>query len=301
VLRSLFRLFVAGSCITSALYVPPAHAATRSDVGGSIHPDRVPLSSQALLFQDDFGDRNYTVAGGADGLTWSLIGGDASVDDVDGSFQLGVDRGISFIATNQRIAGDEYTLRFDGCITWGAPGRIVVLDKDANNYYSVGLGEQAGIYRKLNGSEVQLHTDPESLVRLPHGSAGTGAFKVYPHNTGSSVVIEADKAGDGVDYDIEIVDADPAAVAMFTQTGIGMMSGGGEPYSPWFYLDNVAIYEGLVVDPYDPVMYYVDQSHPLASDVNPGTESLPWRTIQKAADTTSASRSRMGAVALLVR
>ncbi|MFN2133343.1 MAG: hypothetical protein ACK2VD_22660 [Anaerolineae bacterium] len=274
-LRSLFRLFVAVSCIASALCVLPAHAATRSHVGGSVHPDRAPLSSQALLFQDDFGDRNYTVAGGADGLTWSLIAGDASVDDVDGSFQLGVDRGISLIATNQRIAGDEYTLRFDGRITWGAPGGIVVLDKDANNYYSVGLGEQAGIYRKLNGSEVQLHTDPESLVRLPHRSAQTGAFGVYPHNAGSSIAIEADKAGDGVDYDIEIVDADPAAVATFTQTGIRMVSGGGEPCSPWFYIDNVAIYERLVVDSYAPVTYYVDQSHPLASDGNPGTESLP--------------------------
>ncbi len=31
--------------------------------------------------------------------------------------------------------------------------------------------------------------------------------------------------------------------------------------------------------------YYVDQNHPEASDTNPGTESLPWLTIQKAADT----------------
>jgi hypothetical protein len=31
-------------------------------------------------------------------------------------------------------------------------------------------------------------------------------------------------------------------------------------------------------------IYYVDQAHPSASDSNPGTESLPWRTIQKAAN-----------------
>ncbi len=34
--------------------------------------------------------------------------------------------------------------------------------------------------------------------------------------------------------------------------------------------------------------YYVDQNHPEASDTNPGTESLPWLTIQKAADTIIA-------------
>lgn len=32
-------------------------------------------------------------------------------------------------------------------------------------------------------------------------------------------------------------------------------------------------------------VYYVDQDHPAASDENPGTEDLPWMTIQKAADT----------------
>jgi hypothetical protein len=67
-----------------------------------------------------------------------------------------------------------------------------------------------------------------------------------------------------------------------------MLSAGGEPYSPWFYIDNLAIYDGLVVNPYEPLTYYVDQSHPQASDANPGTESLPWLTIQHAADTVWA-------------
>ncbi len=243
---------------------------------------------QTLLYQDDFEDGDYTQAQGANGLTWSVVSGGASVNSIDGSFQLGVNRGLALIATTQRITGNEYTVRLDGRITWSTPGRIVVLYKDENNYYSVGLGNQPGIYRKLNGSEVQLHTDPESLVRLPHGSAVTGTFKVYVHNTGQSIVVKADKAGDGVDYDIEILDADPAAVAMFTHTGIGMMSGGDEPNPPWFYIDDLAIYDGLLVDSYTPATYYVDQNHPQASDDNPGTESLPWLTIQKAADSVWA-------------
>ena len=248
-------------------------------------------AAQSLIYQDNFEDGNFTTADGPNGLTWSLIAGGASVDDVDGSLQLGVNRGSSLIVTDQTIAGDEYTLGFTGRITWSAPGRIVVLYKDANNYYSVGLGEQAGIYRKLNGSEVALHEDPEDLIRLPHGSGETGEFKVYVHNTGSSIILKADKAGDGVDYDIEILDTDPAAVAKFTNTVVGMMSAGGDPYPPWFYIDNVAIYEGLVLDPYPPATYYVDQNHPNASDINPGTEDLPWRTIQKAADTVWAGDS----------
>lgn len=35
-------------------------------------------------------------------------------------------------------------------------------------------------------------------------------------------------------------------------------------------------------------IYYVDQNHPKASDENPGTEDLPWKTINKAAQTLEA-------------
>ena len=276
--RSLWRSVLISLWTFSSLWAQPADS--------NNNPSQA--VNQALIYQDNFEDGDYTSPDGPDGLTWSLIGGGAGVDDVDGSLQLGVDRGYSLIAIDQTIPGDEYTLRLDGRITWSTPGRIVVLYIDANNYYSVGLGEQTGIYRKLNGSEVCLHEDPEGLIRLPHGSAESGDFKVYVHNTGSSIFLRADKAGDGVDYDIEIIDSDPAAVAMFTHTGVGMMSGGGTPGSPWFYSDNVAIYEGLVLDPYIPVTYYVDQNHPDASDDNPGTEDLPWLTIQKAADSVWA-------------
>ncbi len=277
--RLVSRLFILSLWILASFWAQPAISQTAL-------PGQ--YVAQSLTFQDDFEDGDYTTADGANGLTWSLQAGGAGVDEVDGSHQLGVDRGYSLIVTSQTIPGDEYTLRFAGRITWSTPGRIVVLYKDPMNYYSVGLGGQTGIYRKMNGSEVQLHEDPEDLVRLPHGRGESGGFKVYIHNTGSSILLKADKSGDGVDYDIEVTDTDPAAIALFKNTGVGMLSTGGDVGSPWFYLDNVAIYEGLVLDPYIPVTYYVDQNHPNASDNNPGTANLPWLTIQKAADTVWA-------------
>jgi hypothetical protein len=210
------------------------------------------------------------------------------VDDVDGSQRLGAHRGGSFVVTTQQVPADEYTLCFDGRITWSEPGRIVVLYKDADNYYSIGLGGQPGIYRTMDGAEGQLHDDPEGLLRLPHARAASGAFKVYVHNTGQSIVIKADRAGDGVDYDVEIVDSNPRAVATFTHTGVGLMTTSDDAGLPWFYADDVAIYDQLIADVYEPVTYTVDRNHPQASDDNPGTETLPWRTIQKAADSVLA-------------
>jgi hypothetical protein len=95
--------------------------------GREVRPPVGRTPSQNLLYQDDFEDGDFTTADGAGGLAWELIAGDASVDSVDGSLQLGVDRGYALVATTQRIASDEYTLRFTGRITWSAPGRIVVL------------------------------------------------------------------------------------------------------------------------------------------------------------------------------
>jgi len=286
----LFRLFILAHLILSNLFIVPqiSSAHVYEPQGEGVLPTPVQMPAQTLIYQDNFEDGDFVNADGANGLTWNVIVGNASVDSVEGSLQLGVDRGYSLIATTQNIVSDEYTLRFAGRITWSTPGRIVVLYRDLNNYYSIGLGEQPGIYRKLNGIEVQLHEDPDSLIRLPHGSGETGIFKVYVHNTGQFIIIKADQAGDGVDYDIEILDTDSAAVAEFTQTGIGMLSTDNQPDPPWFYVDNLSIYNGLVLDPYTPVTYYVDQNHPQASDDNPGTESLPWLTIQKAADTVWA-------------
>ncbi len=276
------RLLTMLSLALAGLTVLPESAEAQSPGGSAAIAAAVPL------YQDDFQDGDFTHASGPNGLTWSVVAGHATVDSIGGSLQLGVDRGDSLIVTDQRIPSDDYTLRFDGSITWSAPGRVVVLYKDANNYYSVGLGSQTGIYRRLNGVETQLHEDPEDLVRLPHAGLATGAFKVYAHNTGQAVVVRADKAGDGVDYDIEIVDTNPTAVATFKNTGVGMLSAGGTPEPPWFYCDNVKIYSGMVLDPYTPVTYYVDKSHPQANDTNPGTESLPWKTIQKAANSVRA-------------
>jgi hypothetical protein len=240
------------------------------------------------VFQDDFEDGNYTHVAGADGLSWQLVSGGASVDQVDGSQQLGVERGDSLIVSSQDMGLEAYTLRFQARLTWSAPGRVVVLYQDVDNYYAVGIGGDSGIYRRLNGVEEQLHDDPQSLVRLEHGSAVSDTFKVYVRRAGQTVEIKVDRAGDGVDYDIEVLDNNPAAAAAFADTKIGVQNAGSDPGTAWFYVDNLAVYDGLLEDPYDPQTYFVDNEHPLANDANPGTASQPWATIQHAADTVLA-------------
>ena len=271
---------VAAPLVALPVRVTGVSPSAASEVAGS--------SAESLLYHDDFEDGDFTSADGDNGLGWEVVAGSAVVDSVDDDQQLGVDRGGSLVATIQRIPADEYTVCFEGRVTWSEAGRIVVLYKDDQNYYSVGVGGQPGIYRTMNGVEVELHDDPEGLLRLPHARAATGDFKVYASNTGREIVLKADKAGDGVDYDIEIVDSDPEAVATFTDTSIGVMSEDGEVGRPWFYIDDVAIYDELIVDAYEPATYYVDRSHPQASDPNPGTADLPWETIQHGADSVLA-------------
>jgi len=130
--RPIYRFLIVASLMLSGLMraVPVSSAHVDAPEGESDPPAQVQLPAQAILFQDDFEDGDFTNADGAGGLAWSVIAGNASVDSVDSSLQLGVYRGYTLMATTQNIAGDEYTLRCAGRITWSTPGRIVVLYKD---------------------------------------------------------------------------------------------------------------------------------------------------------------------------
>lgn len=57
----------------------------------------------------------------------------------------------------------------------------------------------------------------------------------------------------------------------------------------WFSLKTFLVAGALIVASQSyATTYYVDQSHSGANDANPGTETSPWRTIQKAANTLVA-------------
>lgn len=246
------------------------------------------ISFSSVLYQDQFNDGDFETAEGSDGLSWTIIEGNAEVKDRNGSNMLGVYRGTSTIVTEQTISSPEYTLRCDVSNTWSENGRLIVLYIDQDNFYSVGIGGDPGIFRRMNGSETRLYEDKGSIIRLPHAAPSNGSFKIYVKNDGSSITIKADRAGDGVDYDAEIRDADPQAVSRFVDTKIGMMTHKGSAvYSPWFFIDNVEIHDVLVEDPRVPAVYYVDSA--TGDDTRTLQEAqssdTPWKTIQKAADT----------------
>ena len=56
--------------------------------------------------------------------------------------------------------------------------------------------------------------------------------------------------------------------------------------SPWFYILSMLLI--FITNQLIAGTYYVDCNHPSASDLNPGTLSLPWLTIQHAAETLVA-------------
>jgi len=238
-----------------------------------------------ILYQDDFEDGNYTTADGPDGLSWELVAGNASVSSSDGSKRLGVYRGNSLIVTTQAISTGEFTYQVDIRNTWREPGRLVFLYVDPDNYYSLGIAGDPGIFRMMNGVEDKLFTDP-GLIRLPHASRSSATFKVYANNNGNTITIQVDKGGDGVDYDAEIVDTTAEAVTRFVHTKAGQMTSGTNVNSPWFYIDNVKIHDERVLDRRAPATYYVDaangdDSHTAQEAQN---EATPWQTIQKAAE-----------------
>lgn len=232
-----------------------------------------------VLLQDDFSDGNYTVASGTSGMTWTVLSGSASVS----GGQLAVNRADTFIVCDQRISANEFTVQFDAWITWSAPGRFVFLYKDSSNYYWMGLGNTAGVYRVMGGVEEQLYADSGSKLRLPHASPSANSFKIYVHNTGSAIHLKFDRGGDGVDYDVELTDTNSAAAALFTNTCIGA-SDRTVSSGSYFKLDNILIRNYQVVDSRPGTFYYVDAA--TGDDTRTAEQATspaaPWKTLQRA-------------------
>jgi hypothetical protein len=238
-------------------------------------------ASLDTLYLDNFEDGNYTAAAGPKGLSWTVLSGNAVVQHVNGvantSYQLGIYlyQGSPMMVTNQLIDSSEFTVQFDGTVVWQEPGSIIVLYKDQNNYYSIGLGMRKGVYRKLNGVETQLYDDGGNLINLPNGYS-TASFKVYVHNDGSAIQLKVDRSGDvNFGYDVELTDTSTAAAAKFTAgTKVGMMvTNDPNSYSSsQFFIDNVVIVDGLASisppPPPTPHVYYIDWAG--GSDTNDG-------------------------------
>lgn len=231
-------------------------------------------------FLEDFSDGDYTTAQGNTGLSWTLLSGQAAV--VSGQLQAGYSN--TLIVSDQRININEFTIRFFAWNTWSNPSRFVFLYKNPTNYYWLGLGNNAGIYRVMNGAETKLYDDATSKLRLPHLSAATNTYKIYVKNTGSAIQMKFDRGADGCDYDVQLTDSDPAAAALFTGTGIGAMST-GTASAGYYRLDDIEITSGLRTDIGDVFTYYVDavtgdDGRTAIEATNPAT---PWKTIQRAA------------------
>lgn len=239
----------------------------------------------ATLYQDDFEDGDFTTADGANGLTWTVLAGSAVVETVDDSSRLGIVQDSTFVIADQTITTDSFTILFDARITWSEPGRFIFLYKNTDNYYSLGLGNDRGIFRMMDGTETQLFSDPGSELRLPHAGGATNSLKIYIDNNGTHIRMLFDRGNDGRDYDIELIDTNAQAVTTFTQTKIGAStSSSGSAYRR-YHLDNVSIDDSFVENPHTAVTYYVDAANGLDSRTAAEAQNIstPWKTIQRAA------------------
>jgi hypothetical protein len=142
-----------------------------------------------------------------------------------GGYRLGVNQGCSILIASPQVAATNATVvEFDASITWSAWGRFICLYKDSDNYYSFGMGADAGIFRKLNGVETKVYTDTGSLIRIPHSSGAWSHYKVQIQNTGAAIGIKIARDQTNDTWDAQYSDTNAAAVAAFDSLRIGAMT-----------------------------------------------------------------------------
>lgn len=251
-------------------------------------------ASAAVIYQDDFEDGDYDQVDPAlaNGLSWAIVSGAAEVVSRIDGLSIGLNRKNSAVVSTQTINVNEFTLETELSVIWSRPSRILLLYKDQNNYYFLGItGSERGIYRVMDGVKTRIDDDVyKYLIYLRHSGDSRGKFKIYAHNDGNSIKFKADINGfeNGIDYELEAEDPDPGAVSRFVNGKIGLQEDGGENPGSWVFFDNIFVYDELKHDDrLRPIQtFYVDVNN--GDDLNPGTQPSPWKTIQKAADNLMA-------------
>jgi len=261
--------------------------ASKSGLADNLPPAGTADPEPRLIYSDNFEDGDYTNPAGENGLTWEVVRGRATVENVSDSLRLGIYRGDNLILAKEVISENNFTIAFDARVTWTVQSHFVFLYRTPDDYYYLVLsGDNAGVYRVMNGVQTFLYQDKNSWLTIPHSNNNPVSFKIHINNDGNSIRLSFDRGGDFRDYDVEIVDDDPAAAAGFRNTRIGAANN-TEPHDDcWFHLDNVAVYGGYLKDSRKPVTLYVDGStgndeRTYAEAQSPRT---PWRSIQRAAD-----------------
>ncbi len=159
-------------------------------------------------------------------------------------YQVGVGRQGSIFVSDQKVAAAGQTVNCDAQVVWSDPSRLLVLCRDPDNYYAIGLASGTrGVFRRINGVETRLYEDSSQKLHLPHGGS-VGSYTIGATNDGKRITLQIsrDLTGPGATQ-VSLTDDDPAAVATFTrQTAFGMMTipaGDSENYGS--YLRNVRL------------------------------------------------------------
>jgi len=246
-----------------------------------------------IIYQDNFEDGNLQADPAlVNGFSWSIVYGNATISNSITNKSIGLNTQNSTILSEQIISYNEFTIEADVKNVWGQPAQILFLYINESNYYFFGItGTDKGIYRVMNGIKTKIDDGIYgNFDTLPYSGSTIGRFKVYAKNDGLKIKIMVDKDGfsDGIDYEMSYEGKNPEAVAKFRNAKIGL-----KEISSTFnigyrvYFDNIFVYEGLKrntrIKPIE--TYYLS---PSGDDSNIGTQSQPWKTIQKAADTMMA-------------
>ncbi len=241
------------------------------------------LAACGEILRDDFANGDLTSP-----VTWETVRPKAEI----GKSKDG--RGLLLVMENGLVLSpaidqvQDYTISFRGTVYWSSPGRFVFLYQDEKNYYSFGLGGRSrGIFRVCKGHKTKLQADPGGSIILPHKGDATAPYKVHIKRTDESLLIEIDKGGDNVDYDVRIVENDPELIAAFRNNRFGFACASGGRAAGF---GDVRVVQGRLAVHRKRITYYVDaaggdDNRTPQQAANPAT---PFKSITRAAKAASA-------------
>jgi len=144
----------------------------------------------------------------------------------------------SLIVTDKEIPANGGEFKIKASVTWGNPARLVFLYKDKDNYYSMGIGNKPGLFRRMDGVETCIFKDSKHQLHLPHQGGASAEYHVTFNQTAKGLAIKVKKD----DTEVTVIDSVPIAKQHFTAGKVGVLS--PPKKNNWTLIDNVVLSDG---------------------------------------------------------
>ncbi len=148
----------------------------------------------------------------------------------------------TIVIADVEVPAQDTIIEMEVNVTWSNPAKLVFLYQDPENYYWVGIGKTAGVFRRMNGKETRLFKDEKGILRMPHMRNPFARYTIGLSRTANALDFSFIREIDKKISKVRVLDRNETAIKAFTAGKFGLASPSGRDH--WCSLSNAKVIIG---------------------------------------------------------